>query len=261
MKKTIFILIGTFLILAAPISLVTGIAYTLSMPKRYSAEATIHIHFPEPMGSGYDASALTLLTQSQVQLMHSEALLGRVIQNLDLQAKWGTRINEDESPVAPALAMLILKKSLSIAIVPNTSGLITVKAIQGDPPEAARTANELAAVYCDYLAKTPQQGGIYQATLITPAEPSIRPASPRVFQNMLVTLAMAALMLIAGITLIVGATRKINAISVQPAGAEFPPQGVGSPDRDVSEKRRIRMHPRLSWVYPQPERKGQCRRK
>ena len=230
MKKTIFILIGTILILAAPISLVTGIAYTLSMPKRYSAEATIQIQFPETMGSGYDASALALLTHSQVQLMHSEVLLNRVIQNLDLQAKWGKLINEDGSPVALALAMLILKKSIAIEIMPNTSGMITVKAIQGDPVGAARTANELASVYCDYLIKTPQQGGTYQATILTPAEPAIRPSSPKVVQNMLVTLALAALMLIAGITLIVGAIRKNNTNSVQQAGPAYPPQGVGSAD-------------------------------
>ena len=230
MKKTIYILIGTILILAAPISFITGIAFTLSMPKMYSAEATIQILFPETMGARYDASALALFTHSQVHLISSDPLLNRVIHNLDLQAKWGNKINEDESPVDPALATLILKRSIAVGIVPNASGLITITAIQEDPAEAARTANELASVYCDYLTKTPQQGGTYQATVLTPAEPSIRPASPKVVQNMLAALALAALLIIAGITVIVGAIRRKNTKTVQQAGPGYPPQGVGSPD-------------------------------
>jgi capsular polysaccharide biosynthesis protein len=203
MNKTLLIVVGAIMIVVAPLSYVAGIAYTFTLPKIYSGEARIQVVFPEHAQEKYDAAVLSRLTQTQAELIPSAPLLTKTIQNLNLQGRWGRQLNEDGARLSTDMCRTIMSKCLRVATIPGTSGLISITVLRQDPGEAAVIANELAAVYREGMKDKPQQGGTYQVLVVSPAEPALRPVSPNLFLNMLVSLGAAGLLCLGGIVLVV----------------------------------------------------------
>ena len=138
----------------ALLTIVTGTAYTLMMPKKFTATTQLEVRedemdvdpFYERQATRMGYNPFFLMTQEKI--MKSRPVLTEVIRNLNLQKVWGAELNEDKSPVAPELALQILARSLRVEQDRDTT-LMNVSATSEDPKLAAEIANEIANVYRD----------------------------------------------------------------------------------------------------------------
>ena len=138
----------------ALLTIVTGTAYTLMMPKKFTATTQLEVRedamdvdpFYERQASRIGYNPFFLMTQEKI--MKSRPVLTEVIRNLNLQKIWGMELNEDKSPVTPELALQILSRSLRVEQDRDTT-LMNVSATSEDNKRAAEIANEVANVYRD----------------------------------------------------------------------------------------------------------------
>jgi Mg-chelatase subunit ChlD len=106
--------------------------------------------------SGYDPYFI----QTESEVIQSEAILGKVVDNLKLNETWakkqdGRNLTKDET-------VALLKKNLDLRPVRNTS-LLEIGYKSSDPDEAAKIANAVAKAYRDHRVEQRQQitmGGI-----------------------------------------------------------------------------------------------------
>lgn len=129
---------------------ITGTAYTFTLPKIYAAQARIEVNNdsvdidpfnPAASGArGYDPYFL----RTQFEIIQSKPILYEVINRLNLQEVWGRK----DEKLPKEVAYKILLSSLNVSQYRDTS-LISLTAQRQDPKEAARIANELADVYRD----------------------------------------------------------------------------------------------------------------
>ena len=80
--------------------------------------------------------------------MQSEKVLGRVIDALDLNNKWGVKYNGG-TPLKTEDTMQLLKQRMSLSPERNTK-LIDITVYSEDKDDAARLANGIAQAYQDY---------------------------------------------------------------------------------------------------------------
>ena len=138
----------------ALLTIVTGTAYTLMMPKKYTATTQLEVRedamdvdpFYERQVNRMGYNPFFLMTQEKV--MKSRPVLTAVIRNLNLQKVWGAQLNEDKSPVAPELALQILARSLRVEQDRDTT-LMNISVTTEDAKLSAEIANEIANVYRD----------------------------------------------------------------------------------------------------------------
>ena len=138
----------------ALLTIVTGTAYTLMMPKKYTATTQLEVRedamdvdpFYERQASRLGYNPFFLMTQEKI--MKSRPVLTEVIRRLNLQKVWGAELNEDKSPVSAELALQILGRSIRVEQDRDTT-LMNVSATSEDARQAADIANEIANVYLD----------------------------------------------------------------------------------------------------------------
>ena len=131
---------------------VTGTAFTLTLPKKYMADARILVRddtmdvdvFERQMPQSYNPFFL----RTQYEVIQSRQILYEVLNNLNLQQVWGEEKNEDGTPISREQAYEILSDSVLVEQYRDTS-LISIEVFREDPEEAARIANEIAIVYRD----------------------------------------------------------------------------------------------------------------
>jgi capsular exopolysaccharide synthesis family protein len=132
----------------------TGTAYTLMMPKKFTATTQLEVRedamdvdpFYERQVNRMGYNPFFLMTQEKI--MRSRPVLTAVIRNLNLQKVWGAQLNEDKSPVAPELALQILARSLRVEQDRDTT-LMNISVTTEDQKLSAEIANEIANVYRD----------------------------------------------------------------------------------------------------------------
>ena len=132
---------------------VTGTGVTLMLPKQYAADARILVRednmdvdvFERQMPQGYNPFFL----RTQYEIIQSRQILYQVINNLNLQQVWGEKNNEDGSPIGREDAYITLRSSVKVQQYRDTS-IIAIIVYRESPEEAARIANEIAAVYRDH---------------------------------------------------------------------------------------------------------------
>lgn len=128
----------------------TGMAYTLTMPKIYMSNARISVRedvldvavFERQYMSAYNPFFL----KTQYEIIQSRPILYQVIQNLDLQQKWAAKYGAEGGVLRREDTYLILTKSVRVNQYRDTS-LIDIQVYSEDREEAARIANEIANVY------------------------------------------------------------------------------------------------------------------
>jgi polysaccharide biosynthesis transport protein len=138
----------------ALLTIVTGTAYTLMMPKKFTAVTQLEVRedamdvdpFYSREASRIGYNPFFLMTQEKI--MRSRPVLNEVIRNLNLQRVWGAELNEDKSPVPPDLALQILQRSLRVEQDRDTT-LMNISVTSEDPKRAAEIANEISNVYRD----------------------------------------------------------------------------------------------------------------
>ena len=138
----------------ALLTIVTGTAYTLMMPKKFTSTTQLEVRedamdvdpFYDRQTSRLGYNPFFLMTQEKI--MRSRPVLTEVIRNLNLQKVWGAELNEDKSPVTPELALQILGRSMRVEQDRDTT-LMNISVTSEDPKRAAEIANEVANVYRD----------------------------------------------------------------------------------------------------------------
>ena len=136
----------------ALLTIVSGTAYTLMMPKKYTALTQIQVRedamdvdpFYQRDINRLGYNPFFLMTQEKI--LKSKPVLTTVIRNLNLQKVWGAQLNEDKSAITPELALQILQRSIRVEQDRDTM-LMNISATSEDPKQAAAIANEIANVY------------------------------------------------------------------------------------------------------------------
>ena len=98
--------------------------------------------------------------QTEFEAIQSEAVLGKVIKDLNLNEAWGKK--QGGRTLTTAETMALLKNKLDLRPVRNTS-LLEIGVKSDKPEEAAKIANAVAEAYKDYRVEQRTQlsnGGI-----------------------------------------------------------------------------------------------------
>src|SRR5262245_46763724 len=131
---------------------VTGIGYTMMLPKIYASNARISVREDaldiEVFERQYVSSYNPYFLKTQFEIIQSRPILNQVIDNLNLQQVWGEKMGEEGGILRREDALLVLSRSLRVSQYRDTS-LINIQVFREDREEAARIANEIASVYRD----------------------------------------------------------------------------------------------------------------
>ena len=143
-RKTI--ILAVFLLVVITATLVTFI-----LPESYSSTTRIKIErdqsdisgFAERGGGiqGYDPYFI----QTEFELIQSEVILGKVIEDLDLSTVWGKKYTNGER-LKLSETITLLKTRIDLRPVRNTS-LIEIRVYSEKADEASRIANSVAEAY------------------------------------------------------------------------------------------------------------------
>jgi capsular polysaccharide biosynthesis protein len=160
-----------FLLVVATSTLITFV-----LPENYASATRVYLRqaageagHSSPrtaVPGGFDPNVL----KTQLDLIGSEAVLGKVVSDLDLDRVWGKRYGGG-SPLLLGDAMALLKKRTVLRPVRHT-GLIEIRVFSEEALEAANLANAIARAYAE--RSTPQ----VRPAIVDLAVPSLRPARP-----------------------------------------------------------------------------------
>lgn len=132
---------------------ITATVVTYIIPPTYSSTARIKVERDNPdIGfvdmqanrQGYDPYFI----QTEFEVLQSEAILGKVIQNLNLEKTWGDKY-QGGTLLKPHECLELLKKSMNLTPVRNAS-IIEIEVFSDTPQEAAAIANEIAKTYKEH---------------------------------------------------------------------------------------------------------------
>ena len=168
--------------------------------------------------------------QTQMEIMSSQLVLEKVVNDLDLRTSWGRKYANSER-LRPEEARAILQARVELRPVRNTS-LIEIRAFSDQPSEAAQLANAIAQSYRDYRSH------IAPADIVDMAVPGLRPVRPNKPMNIVLgliggaLLALAAGAVIAGLAAWIG--RRSGGTGVPTGGGTVPPSQPPQPDHRLA---------------------------
>ena len=142
MKKAL-LMIGIGLMALAPLVIVGSVAWTMTLPRMYEAEAKVSLREDADISHG------TLFLQPQFEIIQSRQILYKVISNLDLCRIWGKKYNENKEPISQSRAFSMLSGALRVQRYRDTD-LISIQVRMEDGRDAALIANEIAKVYREH---------------------------------------------------------------------------------------------------------------
>ncbi|MGH7866556.1 MAG: hypothetical protein ACREP9_02730, partial [Candidatus Dormibacteraceae bacterium] len=150
---------GLTLLAIGCVLLVTG-ACLLFGTQTYSGTTRIRIEREHPVAvanpdeeraSSYDPYFI----QTEFEVIQSQVILGRVIDELDLNNEWGKpygrRLKTEDT-------IELLKRKMDLRPVRNTS-IIEIRVYDENPAQAAKIANTIARVYADYRVRRSDSAG------------------------------------------------------------------------------------------------------
>ena len=145
-RKTV--ILAVFLLVVITATLVTFI-----LPESYSSIARIKVERDrsdimdftgQSLLGGYDPYFI----QTEFEIIQSEVVLGKVIEGLNLNEKWGKKYNGGQK-FTTTETMGVLKKQMDLRPARNTS-LIEIRVYSENAEEAAQLANKIAETYQTY---------------------------------------------------------------------------------------------------------------
>jgi len=142
-------ILGSTLLIAGLALCGVGLWLLLS-PAQYRATARIDLE-PEPgdlNGKGQDVSYDPYFIQVEFEVIQSEAVLGKVVEALNLNVEWGKKYAGGGTWTTHE-SIIMLRKQLRFTTVRNTK-LVDISFISKDPNEAARISNTIVEAYRDY---------------------------------------------------------------------------------------------------------------
>lgn len=179
-RKTV--ILAVFLLVVITATLVTFI-----LPESFSSTARIKIERDQTDIAGLTGPQLGMnydpyFIQTEFELIQSEVILGKVIDDLGLEREWGIKYNGG-TPLKRQETMARLKAYMSLRPVRNTS-LIEITFYSEKPEEAARLANAIADAYLqhrlDQRAKLTKGGVEAITTQLAEYENRVRDAQTNV---------------------------------------------------------------------------------
>jgi uncharacterized protein involved in exopolysaccharide biosynthesis/beta-lactamase regulating signal transducer with metallopeptidase domain len=122
----------------------------LISPTTYESTARIRVNHDQMGTSGWGDPRLVpgydpYFIQTEFEVIQSEWVLGKVIQDLDLNEEWGKRYASGER-LKTYEAMGLLRSRLELRPVRNTS-LLEIRVSSDNPEEAAKIANAISEAY------------------------------------------------------------------------------------------------------------------
>src|SRR5258707_15101788 len=145
-RKTV--ILAVFLLVVITATLVTFI-----LPESFSSTTRIKIErdvsdvpglSDRPLTGGYDPYFI----QTEFEVIQSEVILGKLIQDLDLNKDWGKKYAGGEM-LKTTETMAVLKGRMDLRPVRNTE-LIEIRVFSERPEDAAKITNAIAKDYNDY---------------------------------------------------------------------------------------------------------------
>ena len=184
-------LISLFLAPAVSVFLVVVITATLVtfiLPESFVSTARIKLMSipPNPAGATSRQGATVIFDprfmQSECEVIQSEGILGKVIDDLDLDKEWGKKYaNGDRLKTSESMALL--RSRIDVRPVRNTS-VIEIRTYSERPQEAAKIANSLALAYLEHWSHAATDafppGGlnVFIIDNAVPGKSPIRPNKP-----------------------------------------------------------------------------------
>jgi len=142
--------VGVFLVVVIATTLVTFI-----LPESFVSQARIALRpgtsnapgttSPQGAASGFDPHFI----QTECEVIQSEAILGKAIDDLDLNKEFGKKYANGDR-LKTSETMMLLRGRLDLRPVPNTS-IIEIRSYSEKPEEAATVANAIAEAYRDHI--------------------------------------------------------------------------------------------------------------
>ena len=141
--------------------------------------------------------------QTECEVIQSEAILDKVIENLDLNKQWGKQFAGGER-LKTSESIAMLKGRIDVRPIRNTS-IIEIRAFSERPEEAANIANAIAEAYRAYrreqASRLARQSNAALAESVTApveiidtAKPGIRPVRPNKPLNITLGVMMGVLL-------------------------------------------------------------------
>jgi capsular polysaccharide biosynthesis protein len=153
-------------------------AITFTLPDTYASTARVLVRqeLTQIKGGGESLAPAVgrydpYFIQTQFELLQSQAILGTVIDNLNLNSVWGKRF-AGGGTLKTSESLTLLKARLDLHPVRNTS-LIEIRAYTESAAEAAMLANAIAQTYRDW-AQSRKLG----VEIVDTAYPGWRPVRP-----------------------------------------------------------------------------------
>jgi uncharacterized protein involved in exopolysaccharide biosynthesis len=131
-----------------------GLWFLLS-PAEYRATTRISVGIDNP--ESYDPYFI----QTELEIIQSEDVLGKVVETLNLNSEWGRKYAWGKT-LTTSETVWLLKRRLNLHLVPN-SRFLDISVTDGNPVEAAKIANAIAEAYRDFRINQNRQqilGGI-----------------------------------------------------------------------------------------------------
>jgi capsular polysaccharide biosynthesis protein len=167
--------ISVFLLVVITTTLVTFI-----LPESFASTARIRLalNTAGPAGTtgwqGGSAMPDPRFVQTECEVIQSEGILRRVIEDLDLNKEWGKKYAGGDK-LRTTESMELLKCRMDLRPVRDTS-IIAIRVFSERPEEAAKVANAVAEAYRAYRREQPSQSGMVE--IIDTAKPGLRPVRP-----------------------------------------------------------------------------------
>ena len=147
-RKTV--IIAVFLLVVITATLVTFI-----LPESFSSTSRIKVErdrsdIPDltDVNAGRYNPYDPYFIQTEFEIIQSETILGKVIDVLDLNNKWGKKYY-DGTKLKTSETLLLLRSRLDLRPVRNTT-LIDIRVYSEDPKEASDLANQIAETYTQW---------------------------------------------------------------------------------------------------------------
>jgi polysaccharide biosynthesis transport protein len=144
-RKTV--ILAVFLLVVITATLVTFI-----LPESYSSTARIKVERDQSdiatlAGQQVMSTYDPYFIQTEFEVIQSEVVLGRVVEQLNLNEIWGKRYGGQKFTTTETMA--VLKKQIDLRPVRNTS-LIEIRVFSEQPEEASKIANKIAQTYSEH---------------------------------------------------------------------------------------------------------------
>ena len=128
---------------------ITATVVTYILPETFAGKARMKVMNDSPDAGAFEQQGPRgydpYFIQTEFEVLQSQLILGRVIENLGLNQEWGKKYAGGQ-PLKTAETLEILKKSIRLNAVRNAS-IIEVEVFSDKPEEAAKIANEIVKAY------------------------------------------------------------------------------------------------------------------